>query len=260
MTPELAMLIGNVFSYFVSPKTRAVLKLKEKVRVASNIYDFVFASNRKLAYLPGQYMEWTLGHHFADSRGNRRYFTLASSPTENNLRVGVKFYPQSSSFKQTMLSMKQGDEIIAAQIAGDFVLPHDPKQKCVLIAGGVGVTPFRSMIKYLLDTHQKRPITLFYANKNIADIVYQDVFDQAERELGIKTIYTVTDINTQPAHWTGRTGRIDAALIQSMVPDYHQWVFYISGPKSMVDSFKETLQQMDIPASHIKTDFFAGLA
>jgi ferredoxin-NADP reductase len=260
ITPELAILFGNVFSYFVSPKTRMVLKLKEKIKVAPDIYDFVFARVRHFAFAPGQYMEWTLGHNHPDGRGNRRYFTLASAPTEKTLRLGVKFYQKSSTFKKAMLSMNTGDEIVAAQLAGDFVLPENPRQKCVLIAGGVGITPFRSMIKYLLDTHQRRLITLFYANKTIADITYKDIFDRAQQELGIQIIYSVTDSNNLPSYWKGTTGRITPELIKNKVPDYRQCIFYISGPKGMVDSFKESLNQMKIPSSQIKTDFFSGLA
>jgi len=260
ITPEMAILIGNVFSYIISPKTRLVLRLKERVRVAPDIYDFIFTRARRFGFAPGQYMEWTLGHPGPDARGNRRYFTLASAPTEKTLRLGVKFTQRSSTFKKAMLGMKSGDEIVAAQLAGDFVLPRDPKQKCVLIAGGVGVTPFRSMVKYLLDTHQRRPITLFYANKNIEDIVYKDVFDQAQHELGIQVIYTVTEASHLPASWSGTTGRITPQLIKSKVPDYRNCIFYISGPKGMVDSFKESLDKMHVRSSQIKTDFFSGLA
>jgi glycine betaine catabolism B len=260
ITPELAILIGNFYSYLVSPKRRLVLKLKERIRIAPDIYDFVFAHGRNFAFAPGQYMEWTLGHHSPDARGNRRYFTLASAPTEKTLRLGVKFYQESSTFKQAMLKMNVGDEIVASQLSGDFTLPENPLQKCVFIAGGVGVTPFRSMIKYLLDTHRPRPITLFYANKTADDILYKDVFDRARHELGIQTIYAVTDPRELPANWTGVTGRITSQLIKSKLPDYRRCIFYISGPRSMVDSFKETLQQMHVRSSNIRTDFFSGLA
>src|SRR5512140_770458 len=108
--------------------------------------------------------------------------------------------------------MKPGGETFAGQVAGDFVLPRDKRQKIVLIAGGVGVTPFRSMIKYLLDTQQKRPVVLFYANKSINDIIYKDVFDRAQHELGIQTIYTVTEAANLPSYWAGVTGRITPEL------------------------------------------------
>jgi ferredoxin-NADP reductase len=258
-SPELAILIGNVFSYLVSPKAKLVLQLREKVRIATDIYDFIFVPQQKLAFVPGQYMEWTLGHADPDNRGNRRYFTLASSPTENHIRLGVKFSHESSSFKQAMLAMDQNTEIVAGQLAGDFMLPRDPRQKCVFIAGGIGITPFRSMIKYLLDTHQRRAIVLFYASKMPNEFVYQDIFDQAERELGIKTIYTVTEPRGLSPAWKGNVGRITPQLIRSQVPDYLDCVYYISGPQTMVDSFKSALSEMGISSSHIKTDLFSGL-
>lgn len=260
ITPELAILIGNVFSYIVSPKTTLVLRLKERAQIAPGIFDLAFVPSRKLAFAPGQYMEWRLGHPETDNRGNRRYFTLASSPTEDAIRVGVRAFENSSSFKRALLTLKPEHEIVAAQLAGDFVLPRNPRQECVFIAGGIGITPYRSMIKYLLDSHQARPITLFYANRTLSEIVYQDVFDQAEQELGIRTIYTLTDTRDVPRWWRGKTGRLDAELIQREVPNYRHCLFYISGPQGMVDSFKQVLRELDIPDAHIKTDFFAGLA
>lgn len=260
ITPELAILIGNIFSYVVSPRTARILRLKERVRLAPDIFEFSFVPARKLAFAPGQYMEWTLDHADPDARGNRRYFTLASSPTEEQVKVGVRFSAASSSFKQALLGLDASHEIVAAQVSGDFVLPRDPQQKCVFIAGGIGITPFRSMLKYLLDTHQPRPIVLFYANRSVEDIVYQDVLDRAERELGIKTIYTVSDRRTVPHSWKGKIGHITSQMITNAVPDYDACRFYISGPPSMVDDFKVALHRLGIRGDQIKTDYFAGLA
>jgi len=156
--------------------------------------------------------------------------------------------------------MDQNTEIVAGQLAGDFVLPRDPRQKCVFIAGGIGITPFRSMIKYLLDTGQRRPIVLFYAGTTANEFVYQDIFEQAQRELGIKTIYSVTEPRGLPPAWKGNVGRITPELIRGQVPDYLDCIHYISGPQTMVDSFKSALSEMGIASSHIKTDLFSGLA
>lgn len=258
VTPELAVLVGNVFSYLVSPKFALGLRLKRKIKLAPDVYDFIFARPPQMAFAPGQYMEWTLGHDFPDSRGNRRYFTLASSPTEAELRVGVKFYKESSSFKKAMLAMDERTEIVATQLAGDFVLPDDPKQKLVFLAGGIGVTPFRSMIQYMLDTYQRRPVVLFYANKTVNDILYRDVLDRAQRELGIEVVYTLTDARKLPGSWQGRVGRLSPKLIEAVVPDYKNCLFYVSGPNQMVDSFRGVLRDLGVRPSQIKTDFFPG--
>ena len=159
-TPEFSLVFGNIFSYLVSPKFRYALKLKERIEVATNTFDYIFTSGSSIAFRPGQYMEWTLTHAPMDSRGIRRYFTLASAPTEGEVRVGVRHYPQSSTYKKHLLSMPLGSEIVAGPLTGDFVLPTNASEKLVFIAGGIGVTPFRSMIHFLLDKKEKRTITL----------------------------------------------------------------------------------------------------
>jgi ferredoxin-NADP reductase/Na+-translocating ferredoxin:NAD+ oxidoreductase RnfD subunit len=260
LTPEIAILVGNVFSHLVSPKAKLILTLKKKVQIAPASFAFIFVPNRKLAFAPGQYMEWTLGHNDPDSRGNRRYFTLANSPTEDELRVGVKFYPNSSSFKQARLAMDQESKIVAGQLAGDFVLPDDPYQKCVFIAGGIGITPFRSMIQYLLDRRERRPIVLFYVNRTADDIVYTNIFNRALKELRIRTIYTITDTSQIPSWWRWKLGYITPQMLAQEVPDYKECLFYISGPAGMINSFKELLHDLGVSDAQIKTAYFPGFA
>lgn len=259
-TPEQALLVGNVFSYLASPKRKLLLELKQKVRLAPDIYDFIFRPDHKLAFAPGQYLEWTLGHKKSDSRGNRRYFTLASSPTEKDILMGVKFYAPPSSFKKSLFGMHPGQTLLAGQLAGDFTLPQDKNQSLVFIAGGIGITPFRSMIKYLIDKNQKRDIVMFYANRVAEEIVYTEIFDRAYEQLGIKTIYTLTKQDQIPAGWGGETGYITGRMIQSYVPDFRKRMFYISGPRSMTTGFEKTLADMGVAKNRIKVDFFPGFA
>jgi ferredoxin-NADP reductase len=129
---------------------------------------------------------------------------------------------------------------VAGQIAGDFTLPADPQQKLVFMAGGIGITPFRSMLKYLIDVQQRRDIILLSMNKTANEIVYTDVLDVARARLGVKTFCTLTDMTALPRNWTGFVGRIDAQIIESAVPDYLERTYYLSGPPEMVrgmDSF-----------------------
>ena len=249
-TPELALLTGNVLSYLISPKIKLMLRLKKKVKVTPDVYDFVFIPDRQLKFKAGQYLEWTISAVRADSRGNRRYFTIASSPTESKIHMGVKFYPEPSTFKRSLDSMNVGDMIVASQLAGDFVLPNDAKQKLVFIAGGIGITPFRSMIKYLLDTGQPRDVVLLYSGKTQADHAYRDIFDAAREQLGINTIYVATDTS----------GFITAEMIRKEIPDFNERTFYISGPRSMVVAFEDALKNLGVSRNHIKTDFFPGFA
>ncbi len=256
-TPELALLVGNVISYLISPKVKLLLLLSDKIKSTSDIIEFIFPLKKRFKFKPGQYMEWTLPHKGVDARGNRRYFTIASSPTEDALRLGVKFYENGSSFKRALQGLAEGSEIVAAQPAGEFTLPENKNQKLVFIAGGIGITPYRSIIKYLVDSNEKRDIIVMYSNKTASEIMYEDIFSAAEK-LGIKTVYTLTDVDSIPENWKGKIGRIDSKMISDVIPDYMQRKFYLSGPHMMVNGFENTLREMNIPSKQIKIDFFPG--
>jgi len=258
-TPEVALIVGNVFAFAVSPKGRFKLTLVGVEKMATGCYDFVFSANRKIDFHPGQYLDWTLPIANPDDRGNRRPFTIASAPNSDEVRMGVKFYPGPSAFKRALAKMKPGDTIHASQLAGDFTLPRDNDAKLVFIAGGIGVTPFRSMVQDLLDKQVARPIVMFYGNNTLDEIAYAELFDQAERELGIRTIYAVAkdaphDLdNVHP-------GFIDVELIEREVPDYRERTFYISGPRAMVVSFQGLLAELGVSRTRIKVDYFPGFA
>ena len=257
-TPELALLAGNVFVYLVSPKVKLLLSLVDRIQLSPDTYEFVFHSDRKLKFKPGQYLEWTLAHKGADSRGIRRYFTIASSPGDSNYRIGVKFYKPSSTFKKKLLSMRRGDTIVAGQLAGDFVLPHDKKKKLVFIAGGIGVTPFRSMIEYLLEKKEKRDIVMIYSNKTIEDVAYVDLLDRADRELGMKIVPVFSNQTPELLAKNEFPSIVDQHLILTEIPDYDDRLFYISGPHGMITAFSNLLHQLGVPRRRIKRDFFPG--
>ena len=258
-TPELALVIGNIVFFFLTPHHRLFLTLKQKKQIADSSWEFVFTNHQSFSFKAGQYLEWTLPHANSDLRGNRRYFTIASSPTEQNIRLSVRIPTHHSTFKHALLSMNPGEVITAAQLGGDFTLPQDTSKKLIWIAGGIGVTPFRSMAKYLNDTHSRQEVTLFYACKTAAEIAYQDIFSQAEKNLNFQTIYLLTQGGKLPKPYQYESGRLDTDMLKKHAKDYAQSDYYISGPSQMVDSYIHLLKhQLNIPSSQIKTDYFPG--
>lgn len=257
-SPEFALLIGNIFSFVISPKINLLLKLSEKVKLAPDIYGFKFLPDQKLNFAPGQYLEWTLSHRNPDSRGNRRYFTIASSPKRDTFEIGVKISDNSSSYKRALLSMSPGDKLFASHLSGDFTLNQTINEKTVFIAGGIGITPFKSMAEYLIDSKQKKDIVLFYACAAPSEFVYKDVFDKAGYSTGLRTVYVVTKPEKAPKNWAGRAGRITEDMIKQDVPDYKDRKFYISGPNSMVQTYKELLANLGVAKNKIVTDYFPG--
>lgn len=253
-SPEFALLIGNIFAFIVSPKGRITLRLKEKVQLGSGIYDFIFQPNRNFAFNAGQYVEWTLPHGYPDARGVRRYFTIASSPKEKFIHLGVKVPERASSFKTALVNLPIGGEVVVGGISGDFVL--NKNTKIMAVAGGIGVTPFRSMAMDIIDAGQKNDFVLFYAATSEVEFVYKDVFKQAEK-FGFKTVFIITGKDV-PMDWQGERGFITEGMVKKYIPDYLERECYLSGPNVMVEAYKKLFKGMGISSSAIHTDYFPG--
>jgi ferredoxin-NADP reductase len=246
-TPELALVIGNVVSYLLSPKMKLLLTFRERREIAPRTYEYVFEIDRPMDFKSGQYMEFTIPSERSDNRGNRRFFTISSSPDERALALGIKFYENSSTFKTRLTELVPGDTMLAGSLSGDFVMPNDRSEKLVFIAGGIGVTPFRSMIRHMLDRNEARDIVILYASKMKSEFAYTEIFEEAKRELGVKTVFVET--NHKP---------LDVATIRQEVSDWSDRRFYISGPHSMVESFKKSLRELGVNRTRVITDYFPG--
>lgn len=244
---ELGLLTGNVFSFLVSKNFRQILKLKKKIVESHDVISFLFEPMKKIDFRPGQYLEWQLSHKNTDERGIRRYFTISSSPSEKFIMLTTKFAEKSSSFKIALRNLELGEEVTVLGLEGDFTLPREEKRKLCFIAGGIGITPFRSMVKYLLDQNQERDIILLYCAKAADEFVFKDIFESA-KSIGIKTVYVATDTS----------GFLDRKKISLEVTDFRNRLFYISGPHSMVDVFRKTLKDMGVARTQLKIDFFPG--
>lgn len=256
ISPEEALLIGNILAFALAPTRRLKMQFSGQKAEADGILSFGFRSKHKLNYQPGQYLEWTLPGSGSDSRGNRRYLTLSSSPTENFYSVAIKMPPENpSSFKQTLAKLGAKDYILAGSLAGSFTLPKNAQQKLSFIAGGIGVTPYRSMIKYLVDTNQNRDICLFYSANQANQLAYKSLFKNAQK-CGLKTIYVATK-DAQPTPGV-HSGTIDKDLIIASLPDWKDRLFYISGPVSFVKYIRIALLDIGVKPSKIKADYFPG--
>lgn len=256
-TPELALIFGNIYSYIVSLKQKEFATLIDKKQIAKDTYEFIFKTPRKINFLAGQYLEWTLPHKKPDLRGIRRYFTISSSPLEDVIKLGVRFNTPSSSFKKALLNMNSGEKIMTGNLYGDFILKQKG-EKLVFIAGGIGITPFISMLQYLVDTKTSEDIYLFYSCKLMQDVSYKDLFIQAE-SFGVKTICVITDENESvPVSNDFIHGRLNPEIISKHIPDYKNRIFYISGPNKMVEGYKKILKELKVSKNKIKTDYFPG--
>ncbi|MBS3114972.1 xylene monooxygenase [Candidatus Woesearchaeota archaeon] len=207
---------------------------------------------QKFDYKPGQYMMMELDVDDPE-KGNTRPLSIASSPTEDFLLFSTKI--SQSLFKQKYNSLRIGNKVKLKGPMGVFVLKEDAKE-IIFLGGGIGITPFRDMIKYASDKKLPVKITLIYSNKTPDDIVYKDEWNVFERENpNFKVIHTITQEGTD---WQGRTGRIDEAMIREFSSDINNTIYYICGPLGMVDSLSNLLKTMNIPLQNIKIEKFVG--
>lgn len=256
MNPEIALLIGNLIFFAIFRRIRQPLKLIEVNEIADTIFEYRFKPLVPINFYPGQYLEVTLPMKKMDQRGNRRTFTISSSPTEKDITFGIKQEEQMSAFKESLLKLDKGSVISANNLAGDLLLPENLKTKLVFIAGGIGITPFRSMLKHMIDNNQHRNIYLFYAVNDPKQIAYKDVINEA-KEYGLKVIYVLNSENVSK-NWSGETGYMTSHIIAKHVLDYKDRVFYVSGPDAMVQANKAIIKELGISNSNIKTDYFSG--
>ena len=255
MSPELALIIGNLVFYPSSLRRKLYLTLIKTKEIAKNTREFVFTKPKDMYFRAGQYLEWMLPHKKSDNRGVRRYFTIASAPHEDVLRVVVRFSEKGSAYKQALQRIKSGDRIIASQRAGDFLLPDDTGRKLAFIAGGIGITPFLSHFGHIAHQNVQRDITLFYCNNTSEEIAYQDLFTALIDSGHCKVVH----ILAQEKKAGYEHGFLTEDIIKKHTPDYQERLWYLSGPPGMVYTYSALLKKMRVPKSNIVCDFFPGL-
>lgn len=224
------------------------LILIDKVSRSSDVSSFCFKPQSPITWEAGQFMYFTLPHSNPDDRGISRYFTISSAPYEENIMITTRFVSEgSSSFKNALLNMEIGQNISALPPKGEFVI-GDLLKSYVLIAGGIGITPFRSII---LDLNYRKKlqstgIYLLYSNRN-NEIVFKDEFDSlAEKNSNFKLRYI---INPE---------RCNTDLIKNTIADYTEKIYYISGPVNMVKAIEDILTSIGLTEDKVKQDYFPG--
>ncbi|HET8580869.1 MAG TPA: FAD-dependent oxidoreductase [Candidatus Paceibacterota bacterium] len=221
------------------------LKLIEKKTEVPGVETFVFEPSEPLEWKAGQYLHYVLHHEPTDERGSDRWFTISSAPFTTHPAITTRITGEGgSSFKTRLASLAIGKSIEISATEGDFTL-DDSLLPVVFVAGGIGVTPFHSIITQLDHDRAPMNITLIYANRD-DQIPFRDVFDTiAARDQGLTVHYRVGEL-------------LDAAKILELAPQQDAPIFYISGPEPMVDKLMADLKEAGIPDERLKGDWFPG--
>jgi len=217
-----------------------------------NIKTFWFKPEKPFHFSAGQFSELYLPHTKPDERGEKRWFTISSSPRQALVSITTKFAPeQGSSFKRSLSQLKPGATVELAEAMGDFVLPVDKTRPLIFIAGGIGLTPFHSMLTWLADTNEQRNIKFMYAVRSEQDIIFQDTFARANQHV------TIVVSDPSPA-WGGERGAITSDMILGVEQPSPDSLIYLSGPEPMIEVIANNLVSTGTDIDQIVTDRFPG--
>ncbi|HUD10684.1 MAG TPA: FAD-dependent oxidoreductase [Candidatus Saccharimonadales bacterium] len=226
--------------------------LKKIHHETTDIITFWFEPEKPVDYIAGQFIEMSLPHPQPDERGTKHWFTLSSSPTDSPfVSITTKFAERSSTFKAALRNLNLGDGVTISEPMGDFVLPKNSSIPLVFVAGGIGITPFHSIIKWLIDTRQARELTFIYAVNNEHEMVFQKLFEH----YGMNRIIVA---NKPDSAWDGETGRLTAKRILDLAKPTTDTLIYVSGPEPMVETLDNDLENAGIPKARLVGDFFPG--
>lgn len=230
------------------------LKLVEVKEEAKGTKSFSWEPEKKFDYLPGQYFYFTLPNlTFPDPRGTTRHFTLSTSPTEGEIIKNTTRVREESGYKKTLLSLPVGSVIDGEGPNGTFVLDENDPNPEIFIAGGIGITPFRSMIKYAADKSLNNQIYLIYSNTNLEDAAFKDELSQISKaHPNIHVEFFVTS----------KLGHLDELKITQFLTkwdlDISKPTWWLCGPPPMVDSMEQILGKLQIPLGKVRVEKFTG--
>ncbi len=231
------------------------LRLIKKVEEAKGTKSFFWEPERKVEWLPGQYYYFTLPQlNYPDPRGVTRHFTISSSPTEGDLLRLTTRIRQESGFKKTLDELPIGSIVEGEGPNGTLIMPNDKSQMTnVFVAGGIGITPFRSMIKYNIDKGLKIPMYLIYSNSD-SDFVFKKELDEWQKENDcIRVAYVDTSVS----------GHLDDAQIRKIFDIWHlkfdiPATWWLVGPPAFTDALEGVLEKMKVPSDKIRSEKFTG--
>ncbi|MCU1425194.1 MAG: hypothetical protein JWM51_1485 [Microbacteriaceae bacterium] len=252
-SPELALVAGNAVAFAFGQRRGIRLDYLGKRRLTPTAWELAFAPHAPVGFRPGQYLELTVPHR-ADFRGMRRTFSISSAPApEGPITVAMTVPDRSSSFKRALLELEPGTRVTATGIGGDFTLPTDATVPLLLVAGGIGITPFASQLAHLAASGEPRDVVVVYAVRDTAELGYAELLESS----GARVVLVSRERPAAlPANWEWAGIRLTGDLLREAVPDLARRRAYVSGSPGFVSDIRNALKRSGV--RRILTDSFSG--
>ncbi len=238
---------------FTVPVQRTEMVAKDTLAV------YLDVSNISYSWKPGQNTTFELPEPaHTDADGNVRRFTLANAPNAQEIMIATRIRDESA-FKESLSEVSAGDSVVIEEASGLFTPHQDTSKPLVCLAGGIGITPFRSMLEWKIEQDSDHEMWLFYSNTTRALASFLDELqDWDHQHVDIQVVPTLT--REEPEDWPYETGRIDAEMLRDYVDTetFEEAIFYVAGPPNMVEAMVQMLVDMGVDEGRIKYEQFSG--
>lgn len=235
-----------------------IVKLMRMEEIAEGTMAFHFTRPPGFEFRPGQSIDMTLiDPPETDGEGNTRALSIASPPFEDHLTVATRM--RDSAFKRVLRNAPPGLEVKIESPGGSFTLHKNATKPAVLLAGGIGITPFLSMVRQAAKDKPSRLLYLFYSNRRSEDAPFLDLLGRLPAEnTNFRFIPTMTGMAKSHRQWTGETGVINKEMLLRYVPQPVEPIYYIAGPPAMVTAMRKMVVSAGVDEDDIRTEEFSG--
>ena len=226
--------------------------------VAEGTMAFHFAKPAEFQFRAGQSVDITLlNPPEADAEGNTRAFSIASAPFDEDLMVATRM--RDTAFKRVLRNAAPGLHVKIEGPSGSFVLHRKAEKAAVFLAGGIGITPFLSIIRQAAHDKAPHQLYLFYSNRRPEDAAFLDVLLAVPKQnANFHLIATMTEMGESHRSWNGETGFIDRDMLARHLPSLQGPIYYLAGPPAMVAAMRRMLTDAGVDEDDIRTEEFSG--
>lgn len=230
-------------------------RIKSKEEIAKGTLKVVFEVEGPFIFKSGQYCFVTLSKLLCpDEKGPKRHFSIVNSPNEKGIITFTTRITESG-FKKTLKDLPIGGKVELGPIAGAFVLPDNADRPLVLIAGGIGITPFISILSYVSEENLPYKITLIYSNRDQVSTAYlEEIKNLGTKIPNFKLILTMTE----DSNWSGEKRKVDTTFLKEYFPQVNKQYYMVVGPPPMVEAVEKALLDAGVLAENIKIENFTG--
>jgi len=233
-------------------------QLTGREEVAEGTMAFHFVKPTGFDFKAGQSMTVALvDPPETDAKGNRRNFSIVSAPFEGELAIATRM--RDTAFKRVLKAMPAGGRVSLRGPAGLFTLDPADARPAVFLAGGIGVTPFVSMLREAAHSRLARDLWLFYSNRRPEDSAFLDELSALPRRHSrCHFVGTMVEMDKSSRPWSGETGFLDRAMLERHLNGLAACVYYVAGPPGLVEAMQKMLIGAGIAEDAIHTDEFLG--